>query len=331
MTELTELSELGIDARSQTKFKLSTITATGCIGCQLSLESFYNNIVIDAIYDKTIKKNGYTYIEYGKKGTPTKCKGFHKKMVMHHKSKREGKRFDKQITVILRKYDDQSDIYLYQNLKIFINGNIQMTGLKSVDQGIWVLNYVIETVKKIKDIDESIYTNQDVFGINALKAHDYKVRLINSDFKLGYDVNRRILDSLIGNYGLYHSFEAGHYPGVKISFFWNSQKEYQDGICKCEKNCINVPPKLITPDMCKKVTVIVFQSGSVIITGAQSYKQVEDTYNVIMSIFDELQPEIKKKKNTHQVEEVKKYIKFNYNNLDIKRRVVIPTGYVKDG
>jgi len=118
-----------------TPYVLSTITATGSIGCHVDLNAFYDFVTVDDIMDQELKKDGYTYIEWGRKNETTFCKGFHKKMLVNHKTKEEGKRFDKQTSVILRKYDAKKETYTYQNLKIFFNGSVQMTGLKTVEQG----------------------------------------------------------------------------------------------------------------------------------------------------------------------------------------------------
>lgn len=316
--------------------KLSTITATGSVGCFIDLLTFYKNIKIDDINDKSIQRDGFTYIEFGQrdlqdnKDSKTLCKGFHKKMLIHHKSRQEGKRFDNQVTVILRKYQLEEKTFLYQNLKIFSNGNVQMTGLKSIEQGIWVLQTLIEVLKNIKTVDEKAYNNELSFGENALKPNDYSIRLINTDFKVGYSINRRILDQAINRFGLYHSFEAGHYPGVKISFYWNPNKSHQNGLCECDgKNCAKKgKQKDKNHSGCRKITVIVFQSGSVIITGAQSMKQVEDTYSYMTEVLDTLKDEIKK--TIVQPHMLKKYPKFSYNDDSTKQIKRIPKGYIVD-
>jgi len=317
-----------------TPYVLSTITATGSIGCHIDLKSFYYFIEVDDITDESIKRHGYTYIEWGRKNDRTFCKGFHKKMMVHHKTKQEGKRFDKQITLVLRKYEADKDGYLYQNLKVFFNGSIQITGLKSVEQGPWALQFVLDTVRKMQEVKPEAVTNYtaDDFGENAMKVHDYKIQLINTDFRLGYDVNRRILDQKLSEYGLYHVFEAGHYPGVKISFYWSPTKasHEQNGICTCpDQTCMRrTKTTLADADSCRKVTVIVFQSGSVIITGAMSIEQVNDAYNKMVHIFREIEGDIKKTTIRRTVS--KKYPKFSYDSLNIKRKIRMPKNYVHE-
>jgi len=323
------------ESHASSPLRISTITSTGCVGCFINLSLFYHNIMIDDINDHSIKRDGFTYIEWSKpceenndeNDKSTLCRGFHKKMLSHQKTKQEGKRFDKQVTVILRKYNSDEDSYLYQNLKIFSNGNIQMTGLKDPEQGIWVLDYIISILKNIKKTEDNIYFNTSSFGENALKVHDYSIRMINSDFKLGYAVNRRVLDNCMDRYGLYHIFEAGQYPGVKISFYWNEKKTIQNGVCDCKnKKCIKKCSS--NEDRCQKITIIVFQSGSVIITGSRSIQQVNDTYEFIMNVFKEINPEIQKTIVYPQL--IKKYPKFSYNDTSVKKIRRLPKGYIVD-
>lgn len=401
------------DSNEETDLSISTITATGSVGCNIDMASFYYNTVIDDICDDTIKRDGFTYIEWGQKGQDTLCRGLHKKMTIKHKRIKEGKRFDKQITVILRKYDAEHDTYLYQNLKIFYNGMIQMTGLKSCEQGEWVLKYMIDTLKKIKNEKSCHIFDDDLgfFGSYALVPHDYSIRLINSNFRLGYAVNRRVLCNFLNMNNIYNVFEASRYPGVKIPFYWNSSKSQQDGVCSCadqmctkitkaEKKYDSMQPtggyhyssndtddtndtgdtvitvntndmmdkddkddkavmthmtnttdtthttslnmnsrdvkryqsknKEIRRDTCHKTTIIVFQSGSIIITGGQSMKQIYDAYDFIKAIFERIRDDVKKPFTRTKYS--KTYPKFSYNNINERKKksIKLPQGYKYD-
>lgn len=344
------------DEFEETDLSISTITATGSVGCTINMASFYYNTVIDDICDDSIKRDGFTYIEWGQKGAETLCRGLHKKMTIKHKRIKEGKRFDKQITVILRKYDTEHDTYLYQNLKVFYNGMIQMTGLKSCEQGEWVLQYVIDTLKKIKKEKCRDIFDDDLgfFGEHALIPHDYNIRLINSNFRLGYAVNRRVLCNFLNLNNIYNVFEASRYPGVKIPFYWNARKERQDGICSCvDQICTKTTKTEKRTDkrdnkrdkdkdvdifqtnsdespMCHKTTIIVFQSGSIIITGGQSMKQIYDSYDFIKTIFDRIGGVVKKPFT--RIKYSKTYPKFSYNDMNEKKKkaIKLPQGYKYD-
>lgn len=317
---------------SPSPYSLSTITATGSVGCFINLKLFYDLVQVDPLNIEP-KRDGFTYVELGKKDEQTFCKGFHKKMLVNHKTKIEGKRFDNQASTIIRLFDDITNTYKYQSLKVFFNGSIHLTGLKSLEQGHIVLEYLVEKLKEFKTLDSNVTYDEETFGHHALKSHNFQVRLINTDFKLNYCVNRRELDKVLSNYGLFHVFEAGSYPGVKISFYWNSEKTHQNGICECQnqlcmkKGKSKKPENLDVHIPCKKITIIVFQSGSVIITGAQELEQVDVIYTFINNIFQNERRAIQKHNLFPQL--VKKYPKFSYDDITKKnKKVRLPKGYV---
>jgi len=323
---------------TETPLTISTITATGSVGCNINMASLYYNLTIDDVCDRSIKHDGFTYIEWGQKGKETLCKGLHKKMTIKHKRVKEGKRFDKQITVILRRYEPSTFTFQYQNLKIFYNGMIQMTGLKSVEQGMWVLQYMIDTLRDIKmHKDPQIYGDDlslSLYEPYILTPHDYSIRLINSNFCLGYAVNRRVLCNYLNTNGIYNVFEASRYPGVKIPFYWREGKASQDGFCACDGQRCTKRSKGFPKDMdgveCHKITIIVFQSGSIIITGGQSMEQIKDAYTFITSTFAKIKDTVKKP-YTH-TKYSKTYPKFTYNNINEKKMsaLKLPHGYTYD-
>lgn len=261
-----------------TPCKISTITATGSVNTVIHLDTFYNNVeVTDDI--------GIVYIEYGHEKNETICRGFNKMTKVSAKKKKKTKRFDNQVTCVVTLNGTN-----YANVKVFKNGKIQMTGLKEIDQGKAIIDCVI---RNLHDLYSRGFTNV-VGTVNALINCDYKIRLINSDFRIGIEIRRDRLNRLIQNsYEVLSSFEPCIYPGVKIQFFWNKTKSgCHDGICTCEGYCGGKGEGCGDGD-CKKITVAVFQSGCIIITGAQTIAQIDDAYificNVIKNNRDELE------------------------------------------
>lgn len=249
-----------------TACKISTITSTGSVNTLVSLDAFFENV--------SIVSDGIIYMEYGKfkKGVSNKV----------NKKKKESKQFDNQATCIV--YLNK----LYVNVKVFKNGKIQMTGLKSSNQGIEIIDCIIENLKNI----HSVGCKNIVENISEMKNVEYKVRLINSDFRIGIDIRRDKLNTLIQkSYEVLSSFEPCIYPGVKIQYFWNTST-FQDGICDCHLEC-NGKGCGEGDGNCKKITIAVFQSGCIIITGAQAVEQINTAYaficNVIKNHIDELE------------------------------------------
>lgn len=245
-------------------YKISTITATGSIGCEIDLDNLYDNVeIMDAN-----SKEGFVYIESGKKKCETFSKGFHKKQ---NKKKETQKRFDNQTTLLIKYYDVVMNDFFKVNCKVFKNGNIQMTGLKYINQGLKVLQFLIDNLPS-NLLEKS---KKDCAPIN------YRIRLINCDFRTGFEIRRDKLCKIIqASSNIYCSYEPCIYPGVKIKYNYNKIDTSKDGICKCKVSCSG---KGCGDGIgqCKSVTIAVFQSGCIIITGGQSHEQIMDTYNYI--------------------------------------------------
>ena len=136
---------------------------------------------------------------------------------------------------------------------------------------------------------------------------------MNSDFNLGFSIRRDVLHSVLTKtYGIATSFEPCIYPGVKMSFMWNhvntSMNRSQDGRCRCDSNSnSNSNSRLYKRCKgngngygvhdCRRVTCAIFQSGCTIITGAQSYKQLEDTYKFVCHVIARHRADIEKEDN----------------------------------
>jgi TATA-box binding protein (TBP) (component of TFIID and TFIIIB) len=243
--------------------RISTRTATSKINSTIDLKMIYDNLEID---DK-IK-----YIEYG-----TDIQKGESKKIISDKKKLKKKVFFNQITILI-KID-----YLYNNIKLFNNGSISMTGVKSEEVGKKSVDILFQ---KLLDINKT----HKLFNVTVPIIEFYKIVLINSDYDIGYEIKRSELHQLLVNdYEIYSSYEPCIYPGVNSKFFWN--KMYKDntyynypGKCHCNSVC-NGKGTGNGDSECKKVTISVFQSGSIIITGANSLEQIIDCYEFISGIF----------------------------------------------
>jgi len=238
--------------------RISTMTAVSKLSEHINIEKLYESIPIDDIVK---------FIEY-----KTQYKGYSKKL---DKKVRKNK--------VKRTFFNQSTIHIYHgdkivNVKIFNNGNIQMTGLKYEEQGKEVLNILkdifIEKNKKIKFFEN---TNIDIL--------EYRIVLINSDFDIGYSLNREKLHREIIDLGLYSTYEPCMYPGVNIKYYYNTSYG-KCGICKCDCKCNGKGDGYKNGD-CKRVTIAVFASGKIIITGGKSKEQLVESYHFITKVLSD--------------------------------------------
>lgn len=275
--------QLCIMSYDPTEYRISTITVTGSVNTEIDLDVLYsgfNDLIKETGVGKTPSHIlGVVYAEFGKRRSETYYTNFSKKFIASKKKEYTTKRFDNQLTVMY-KYSDDS----LMNIKMFKNGNIQITGVKNIDEGQDMIERLVGMVQGIC----SKVDNNAVKDYKQLKAVNYKVALINSDFKVGFEIRRdKLFTLLINSFENKCSFEPCIYPGVKIQYFWNSHNHHKDGVCHCKSQCQVGKGGGHGDGNCKKITIAVFQSGCIIITGAQTPYQIDEAYNFICSILRE--------------------------------------------
>ena len=252
-------------------FRISTITAVATFNTAFNLDALYQGIEI-ITQDNNV---GVLYAEFGKKKFDVfSCKGYHKKQSITRRKIRVTKRFDNQVTILIKLREG------YQvNMKIFKNSNVQMTGLKYIDQGNETLEYVFNMIKDIEKNNNVIVSESP----EPMIISGFRVCLINSDFKLGFPIKREKLTNIIQNSTkILCSFEPCIYPPSKIQFNWNVIQT-EIGVCPCTNKC-NGKGKGCGDGDCKRVTIAVFASGCVIITGAHNNNQIKCAYDFITDI-----------------------------------------------
>lgn len=241
---------------------------------------------------ESAETEGIVYLEFGRKKIETVFKGNARKNMIKHRTKAPAtKRFDNQVTIVYRFV--VGGVTNMINSKIFKNGNIQMTGVRFIEQGRSKVDTIVHLIKTIYNMGgENVVSN-----IENLDTVNYRIRLINSDFKVGFDIRRDQLHRiLVENYKCNCSFEPCIYPGVKLQYYYNSEESNGDGVCKCKVKCHIGKGCGCGESECKKITIAIFQSGCVIITGGQNLVQVNEAYAFICGVLRDNYEGIYKKK-----------------------------------
>ena len=278
-------------------YRISTITCNANIGVNinLNLNVLFDNIDIkQECFDN---KEGIVWIQFMKEGDDVSRGTYPKKRRKSKKDKVKKNRFDNQVTIIYM----FNDKYI-PNVKIFKNGNIQLTGIKKETDTEIIVNYIIENIRNIyKNVTHKILSEDN--NIDMLSYQNFKIRMINTDFKVytnpemtnGFELKRKEIHRLfIGeNYNNKCSFQPGIYQGVKLEYFWNKISERKNGICNCPTNCYGKGTGSKIGD-CKKVTGALFESGSILITGGVTFEQVDETYKYICDFLRKNKDNIKK-------------------------------------
>lgn len=263
-----------------TEYKVSTITCNANIGndIDIDLSLLYEYITPNE------ENNNIIWIQNLKDNCQF-TKGIYPKKIRKSKKKNKKKnRFDNQITIIFK-----INIDYMPNIKIFKNGNIQLTGIKDTKDTEYIAKHIINKIKYIySNIDKNIDKKNNNNFLNLLEYSNFKIRMINTDFKTYTDnkfknkfiIRRKELHNILisDKYNNKSSFQPGIYQGVKLEYYYNKNN---NGKCICDFHSFN---KKNTNTDCKKVTIAIFESGSVLITGGINFDQVQKAYHYITSI-----------------------------------------------
>ena len=237
---------------------ISTISVTGKINCKMILENI----------DKYIKlsDDGILSVKYG-----GKIRSLEKKL--KSRKKKDIRCFENQLTMEVRVNGDKKI-----NVKIFKNGSFQMTGCKSIKDCNIVLNRFINKLSNVYAIvDEE--TNKivdkvfmdEINKVDGIKVNGFKIDMINSNFRVPYLINREALYNIL----LSQKINCRYEP--------------------CIHACVNIKYTIENEATNKVVSIFVFQSGNIIITGARTRNQINSSYEYITKILDKYHEQIVKK------------------------------------
>ena len=241
------------------------------ISTMVQIGTLNTKIVLKLLAESLNTNDKILYIEYGSEIN----KGINDKKLS--KKKLESKKyFYNQLTLHIHNSLKKNKRV---NVKIFNNGRIQMTGINSGIVGSTTMEIVLKEFLNLSDKEE-IFSETDIQQIG-----DLETVLINSDFDIHHEVDRECLHRTIVENGYLSSYEPCNYPGVNIKYYFNPYKR-NFGICDCEKPCNGKGLN----DTCKKITIAVFKSGKIIITGGRNKHHIQTAYEFITEFINENKP-----------------------------------------
>jgi TATA-box binding protein (TBP) (component of TFIID and TFIIIB) len=188
------------------------------------------------------------------------------------------KSFFNQSTLVIRRkiVDNKQEVgWKEVNVKLFANGGIQMTGVTSESFARETIDWLLNVIKSFPDSPFEGTPSIDRFS----------VQLINTDYALNKFINQDALHKiLINEYNLFSMLEKTIYQGVNTKFFYNTN-HLDKGICQCKTFCKGQGSGEGEGE-CKRITMSIFRTGRIIITGAREMKQIEAAYKYLNNIFD---------------------------------------------
>jgi TATA-box binding protein (TBP) (component of TFIID and TFIIIB) len=177
--------------------------------------------------------------------------------------------------------DRTTEPFIFSNVSIFIfpNGKVKAAGIKTIN----TINVMIQELMYIIHYVPGVIKSPDTFA-----AENIKIQMICSDFKIkpvkedsdGWCLKQEELKNILVASGYSATFSAlSRYPGINLKF-----------------------PSVIETD--KQTSLLIFRSGSIIITGAKHAKDISESYRFITEIISknnslfyyDINEEIKQKK-----------------------------------
>jgi TATA-box binding protein (TBP) (component of TFIID and TFIIIB) len=252
-----------------TPLRISTLVTTGHLGTSINLKALFEQlpkILIPIGYPK----EGILKMEHRENAL-----GFSYRDVLT-KRRVSDKTFFNQSTLVIRKLRDDGPGFKEVNMKLFENGGFQMTGVTSEEFSRKVVEWLIEQLKSLPN----------PISKDPLTIKKFAIQLLNSDYKMNTMVKRDELHRLLtSTYRLFSTLETTIYQGVNTKYYYNEEAPPTQlrGICNCPRPCTGQGDGK-TIGACKRVTISVFQTGSVIITGARNRAQLDEAYDYINQI-----------------------------------------------
>lgn len=155
--------------------------------------------------------------------------------------------------------------------KVFRNGVVQLSGLRSYEDQF-----------RVKDIFASV---------GYMSLEQFKIAMINTNYAINRPLNLYNTAIYFKQYGLHISFDPQRLRGVHVKYMYK-EEGHQDGKCTClQYGKEPGPSEKKEPDIIKKkrkkkcecipITIMLFATGKIVITGAKDIKQTIEAYNFI--------------------------------------------------
>lgn len=267
----TPTKSLDMPSFTKTDLRISTMVITAHWGTQIDLDKLFESLktVIIPIWYPDIG-----ILKFENKNMVLGAS--HKDIFTNRKI--TSKSFFNQSTLVLRRKINEGtpqEGWKEVNVKLFANGGIQMTGVTSEEFAYNTIVWLLETIKTLPVSPFAEPASIDRFS----------VQLINTDYALNKFINQDALHKiLINDYNLFSMLEKTIYQGVNTKFFYNTRNPAK-GICECEKGCKGQG----TGDgegECKRITMSIFRTGRIIITGARQLNQIRAAYDFLNTVFE---------------------------------------------
>jgi len=162
------------------------------------------------------------------------------------------------------------------SVKIFPNGKVQIAGLSNIKSCAYIIRKVY---RKCKNYFEKLENPEN---LNIGKISDVRIAMINSDFKISNTINLTTLCDILSQYSIQSNcnflsivYQPIKYPAINCKFICNNyiEKYYEHIYKHSHKKKFN-----------QTVSILIFRSGSIIITGGNEIDDYLDIYKYLLNL-----------------------------------------------
>lgn len=194
--------------------------------------------------------------------------GISKKDILSFHSKKKSAFYNCFVIIMRIKFEG---VFREIHIKIFNTGKLEIPGIQNDGIYDYVLDKLVLLLRPFEGFSEVLY--------NAIS----ETILINSNFSLGFYINRELLyKTLKDKYDIECIYDPCSYPGIQCKYY------YEESLITCEDDKIiekitgrNIGEKLVS------VSFMIFRTGSVLIVGKCSEKILKHIYRYLKTIFKE--------------------------------------------
>lgn len=218
----------------------------------------------------TLQSDNIIAVKYGKfSDTNRTIVEKKKKRTNRKKSLRGTRNFYNQVTLIVNMnanfenppaHTSLKKKHKYINIKLFKNGSIQITGCNNIENVMETMGRLFKELQNViavfdneGKIVEKPYVS-DLSLLDVSNIYDFKIVMINTNFNIQFEIDRDKLFYHLINDGYECSYDPIIHACVDIRFGY---------------------------DETKKISIFVFESGAIIITGSTNCDHIITAYNHI--------------------------------------------------
>ena len=195
--------------------------------------------------------------------------GIAKKDLISYRTKVKGAFYNCFVVILRIKFND---IFKEVHIKVFNTGKLEIPGIQS-DEFLHIA------------LDMLVYLLRPVCG-NELKYNKENIDtvLINSNFTCNYFIDRDKLSTLLKyKHKLHVNYDPCSYPGIQVKFYYNAEKETQNGVCLCKERC-DKKGSGKGENQCLEISFMIFRTGSMLIVGNCSVFILHKVYDFLKNI-----------------------------------------------